>query len=67
MLYMKICIFPILMSCFLTGCVTTPALPEQQRPQHWGQPIHQNHNFHQISNFDYRSEQPSTELIPLLK
>ena len=50
-----------------TGCMTTPALPEPQRPQHWGQPIHQNHNFHQISNFVYRSEQPSTELIPLLK
>lgn len=67
MLCMKICIFPILMSCLLTGCMTTPALPEPQRPQHWGQPIHQNHNFHQISNFVYRSEQPSTELIPLLK
>lgn len=48
---MKICIFPILMSGYLltTGCMTTPAMPEPQRPQHWGQPIHQNHNFHQIN------------------
>ncbi|WP_216937825.1 MULTISPECIES: dual specificity protein phosphatase family protein [unclassified Acinetobacter] len=65
---MKICIFPILMSsCLLTGCMTTPALPDHQRPQHWGQSIHQDHNFHQISAFVYRSEQPSTKLIPLLK
>lgn len=54
-------------SSLLTGCMTTPAIPEHQRPKYWGQSIHQDHNFHQISDFVYRSEQPSTLLIPLLK
>ena len=66
---MKICIFPIMISGYLltTGCVTTPALPAHERPQHWGKAIHQDYNFHQISNFVYRSEQPSSELVPYLK
>jgi protein tyrosine/serine phosphatase len=51
----------------LAGCMTTPALPEYQRPAHWGQEIHQQYNFYQISNELYRSEQPSHELKPLLK
>ena len=49
----------------LSGC--TPALPEQERPMHWGQELHEEHNFYQISNELYRSEQPSDELTPLLK
>ncbi|KGT46557.1 hypothetical protein GW12_24010 [Acinetobacter sp. HR7] len=51
----------------LSGCMTTPALPEHQRPQHWGQTLHAAHNFYQISDELYRSEQPSHELKPLLK
>lgn len=51
----------------LSGCMTTPALPEQQRPAHWGQLIHKNHNLYQISEELYRSEQPSHEFKPLLK
>lgn len=49
----------------LSGC--TPALPEQERPMHWGQELHEEHNFYQISDELYRSEQPSDELTPLLK
>lgn len=51
----------------LSGCMTTPALPDHQRPQHWGQVLHNAHNFYQISDELYRSEQPSHELKPLLK
>ncbi|WP_445116643.1 dual specificity protein phosphatase family protein [Acinetobacter sp. WZC-1] len=50
----------------LTGCITTPALPDLQRPQQWGQPISRSHNFYKISETVYRSEQPDTALIPQL-
>lgn len=56
----------LLVSAFvLSGC--TPALPKQERPMHWGQGLHEEHNFYQISDELYRSEQPSDELTPLLK
>ena len=65
---MKSVVFPLLISIgLLTGCMTTPALPEQQRPQDWGQQLHKEHNFYQISDELYRSEQPGHELKPLLK
>jgi protein tyrosine/serine phosphatase len=65
---MKFSLLPIFLSgCLLNGCITTPALPEQQRPQYWGQTLDRAHNFHVVSAFVYRSEQPSTELIPYLR
>ncbi|VTX63336.1 Dual specificity phosphatase, catalytic domain [Acinetobacter junii] len=51
----------------LHGCMTHPSLEQSQRPQNWGALISDTHNFYQISQDVYRSEQPNSELIPLLK
>ena len=47
--------------------MTHPSLEQSQRPQNWGALISDTHNFYQISQDFYRSEQPNSELIPLLK
>lgn len=57
----------LLQVTFISGCITIPALPEHERPSHWGQVIHEQHNFYQISDVVYRSEQPNRTLAPLLK
>lgn len=54
-------------SSSLVGCITSPALPLEQRPQHWGTAINQKDNFYRISEFVFRSEQPHAELLPQLK
>lgn len=51
----------------LTECMTHPTLSQEQRPKHWGTVLSDAHNFYQISPDVFRSEQPSTELIPLIK
>ena len=51
----------------LSGCITTTTWPDQQRPQHWGTAIDAQANLYQISDFVYRSEQPSANLISTLK
>ena len=51
----------------VSGCMTTPALPDAERPQHWGQSIQPVHNFYQISETVFRSEQPDQDLVPSLK
>jgi protein tyrosine/serine phosphatase len=60
--------FVLVLSCSsLVGCMTSPPVPLEHRSQHWGQAINPQHNFYQISNDVFRSEQPSAELIPQLK
>lgn len=54
-------------SIALTGCMTTPALPQEQRPAQWGTLLDKQHNFYQISKTVYRSEQPNVLFIPQLK
>lgn len=44
-----------------------PSLDGEQRPKNWGTLISPTHNFYQISNDVFRSDQPSNELIPILK
>ncbi len=51
----------------VSGCMTTPALPDAERPQHWGQSMQPEHNFYQISETLFRSEQPDQDLVPSLK
>ena len=51
----------------LTACITTPALPDHERPQQWGTLVNQQHNFYRISDTVFRSEQPNAEIIPELK
>ena len=60
--------FVLVLSCSsLVGCMTSPPVPMEHRSQYWGQAINPQHNFYQISNDVFRSEQPSAELIPQLK
>lgn len=51
----------------LSGCMTAPAWPEQQRPKNWGSVVATESNLYQISASVYRSEQPDADLIPALK
>lgn len=57
----------LLTSSMMTGCITSSALPQQQRPQQWGDLIQKSSNFYQMSDTVFRSEQPNAQLIPLLK
>nr|WP_180022399.1 dual specificity protein phosphatase family protein [Acinetobacter sp. YH16044] len=50
-----------------TGCMTSNPLPLNERPQHWGKVVHQQHNFYQISPTLFRSEQPDADLAPFLR
>ena len=50
-----------------TGCMTSNPLPLNERPQHWGKVVHQQHNFYQISPTLFRSEQPDVDLAPVLR
>lgn len=57
----------LLSSSSLVGCMTSPPLSSEQRPQYWGIMLNQTDNFYQISEHMFRSEQPTAELIPQLK
>lgn len=57
----------VLSSLLFTGCMTTPALPDEQRPQHWATSINKTHNFYQVAPQLFRSEQPNTTFISQLK
>ncbi|MFW2154145.1 protein tyrosine phosphatase, partial [Acinetobacter gyllenbergii] len=54
----------IIFTLNLSGCITHPSLSPEQRPPHWGNLLHAEHNFYKISHDLYRSEQPSQALIP---
>lgn len=47
--------------------MTSNPLPLNERPQHWGKVVHQQHNFYQISPTLFRSEQPDADLAPVLR
>lgn len=64
---MKRLALTLMLSANLTGCMTSAVWPDQQRPENWGTAIEGNANFYQISPFVYRSEQPHSDLLPLLK
>lgn len=57
----------LLSSSLMTGCITSSTLPQEQRPQQWGDLIQKSSNFYQMSEQVFRSEQPNEELIPLLE
>lgn len=57
----------IITSILFTGCMTTAALPPEQRPHNWGQLIDQPHNFYKISNTVFRSEQPDAAMFSQLQ
>lgn len=61
------CSILLAISLQLTGCMTTPTIAENERPQQWGKLVNKQHNFYQISQTVYRSEQPSAEAITELE
>lgn len=64
----KLLISTILISTLImNGCMKYPGLSDEQRPNNWGTLISNTHNFYQISQDVYRSEQPDAELIASLK
>lgn len=56
-----------LLAIQFTACMTSPAIAPEQRPSTWGQLISEPNNFYQIAPDIFRSEQPSSSLLPLLK
>ena len=57
----------LIISISFTGCMTTASLNEAQRPKQWATVLDQKKNLYQVSPWLYRSEQPSTDLIPALQ
>ena len=55
------------LSFMVSGCITTPSLPKEQRPTHWAKELNRAENFYQISADVFRSEQPDVNLVPQLK
>ncbi|MFW1924322.1 protein tyrosine phosphatase, partial [Acinetobacter geminorum] len=51
----------------LQGCMQHESIAYEHRPQEWGSLVSQTHNFYQISNDVYRSEQPDAAMISELK
>lgn len=43
------------------------SIAHEHRPHDWGTLVSQTHNFYQISNDVFRSEQPDAAMIPELK
>ncbi|MBK0062641.1 MULTISPECIES: dual specificity protein phosphatase family protein [unclassified Acinetobacter] len=62
-----LCSLGVCVTLNLSGCITHPSLPLEQRPTHWGNLIKAEHNFYKISPDVYRSEQPSPALIAELR
>lgn len=51
----------------LQGCMQHESIAHEHRPHDWGTLVSQTHNFYQISNDVFRSEQPDAAMIPELK
>ena len=60
-------IITITTGLFLQGCMQSSALPDTQRPTNWGVAIDKHYNFYRVNSWLYRSEQPSSELLPYLQ
>lgn len=57
----------LLLNLQLTGCISTSALPDKQRPRTWAHVISKPHNFYRVSEHVYRSEQPTGDVLALLR
>ena len=55
------------LSFMVSGCITTPSLPKEQRPTHWAKELNHAENFYQISADVFRSEQPNANLASQIK
>lgn len=60
-------ILALTISFSLQGCMQSSAIPDAQRPINWGTALNKHYNFYQVSPWLYRSEQPTSQLLPLLE
>jgi len=63
----KLSLLTLVICISLQGCMQHESIAHEHRPQDWGSLVSQTHNFYQISNDVYRSEQPDTAMISELK
>ncbi|MEQ1065914.1 dual specificity protein phosphatase family protein [Acinetobacter sp. XH1741] len=63
----KILLIALALCLSLQGCMQHESIVQAQRPKDWASLVSQNHNFYQVSNDIFRSEQPNTMMIPELK
>ena len=63
----KLSLLTLVICISLQGCIQHESIAHEHRPQDWGSLVSQTHNFYQISNDVYRSEQPDTAMISELK
>lgn len=63
----KLSLITLLICINLQGCMQHESIAHEQRPKDWGTLVSQSHNFYQISNDVFRSEQPSAVMISELK
>jgi protein tyrosine/serine phosphatase len=64
-MYKKLLVLCITLN--LSACISTKPLPPEKRPATWGNLVNKDLNFYKISEDVFRSEQPSNQLIPLIK
>ena len=57
----------LLASLNLSACMKHTSIDTQHRPKNWATLVDAQHNFYQVSPDVFRSEQPNSSLIPLLK
>ncbi|MCU4503955.1 dual specificity protein phosphatase family protein [Acinetobacter sp. WU_MDCI_Abxe161] len=63
----KLSLLTLVICINLQGCMQHESIAHEHRPQDWGSLVSQTHNFYQISNDVFRSEQPNAAMISELK
>lgn len=63
----KLSLIAFVLCLNLQGCMQHESIAHEHRPKDWGTLVSQTHNFYQVSNDVFRSEQPNAAMIPELK
>ncbi|MEN8275400.1 dual specificity protein phosphatase family protein [Acinetobacter seifertii] len=63
----KISLIALVLCLNLQGCMQHESIAHEHRPKDWGTLVSEAHNFYQVSNDVFRSEQPNAAMIPELK
>lgn len=63
----KLSVIALVLSLNLQGCMQHASITQENRPENWASAISKAHNFYQVSDHVFRSEQPDAQFIPELK
>ncbi|MHC3122998.1 dual specificity protein phosphatase family protein [Acinetobacter sp. GN11] len=63
----KLSLITLVICINLQGCMQHESITYEDRPKDWGTLVSQSHNFYQVSNDVFRSEQPNAAMISELK